>query len=76
MHTSKVFASGNSQAVRLPREYQVKESELFIQKIGSLIILFPKDDPWKPFEESLSEFSPDFMETGREQPDEQIREDL
>ena len=41
MLTSKVFTSGNSQAIRLPKEYQVKDKELFIQKIGRTIILFP-----------------------------------
>ena len=76
MHSSKVFTSGNSQAVRLPKEYQVKETELFIQRIGNSIILFPKDDPWRAFEESLSEFSEDFLADGRNQPGQQIREGL
>jgi antitoxin VapB len=35
MLSSKVFISGNSQAIRLPKEYQVEEKELYIQKIGS-----------------------------------------
>ncbi|MEW5817193.1 MAG: type II toxin-antitoxin system VapB family antitoxin [Spirochaetota bacterium] len=76
MHSSKVFISGNSQAVRLPKEFQVKEKELFIQKVGDSIILFPKKDPWKAFEESLNEFTDDFMAEGRNQPEQQIREEL
>jgi len=76
MHSSKVFTSGNSQAIRLPKEFQFKESELFIQKIGNSIILFPKEDPWRAFEESLSEFSDDFLADGRNQPISQIREGL
>ena len=44
MHSSKVFTSGNSQAVRIPKEYQVDAKELFIQKVGNLIILFPKKE--------------------------------
>lgn len=74
MLTSKVFTSGNSQAVRLPKEYQVTDKELFIQKIGNTIILFPKENPWEMFEKSLSEFSDDFMINGREQPDMQKRD--
>jgi Virulence-associated protein and related proteins len=73
MRSSKVFISGNSQAVRLPKEYQVDEKELFIQKIGSTIILFPKKNPWEAFEKSLNEFSDDFMEDGRKQPEMQKR---
>lgn len=76
MHSSKVFISGNSQAIRLPKEFQVNEKELFIQKVGNSIILFPKTDPWKVFEESLTEFSEDFMADGRNQPGEQIRDGL
>lgn len=76
MLISKVFNSGNSQAIRLPKEYQVNEKEMFIQKVGSTIILYPKKNPWQAFERSLSEFSEDFMQKGREQPQEQIREGL
>jgi antitoxin VapB len=76
MLTSKVFNSGNSQAIRLPKEYQVKDKELFIQKIGKTIILFPKKDPWESFEKSLSEFSDDFLVDGRQQPELQKRDNL
>jgi antitoxin VapB len=76
MLSSKVFISGNSQAVRLPKEYQVDEKELYIQKIGNTIILFSKKDPWNLFEKSLSEFSDDFMAEGRMQPGVQKREGL
>ncbi|HUW71071.1 MAG TPA: type II toxin-antitoxin system VapB family antitoxin [bacterium] len=76
MLSSKVFISGNSQAIRLPREYQVDDKELYIQKIGNIIILFPKTNPWEAFEKSLSEFSDDFMIEGRNQPEMQKREGL
>lgn len=76
MLSSKVFISGNSQAIRLPKEYQVDEKELYIQKIGSTIILFPKTNPWESFENSLDEFTDDFMKDGRKQPVMQERDDL
>jgi antitoxin VapB len=76
MLTSKVFISGNSQAIRLPKEYQVDDKELFIQKIGSTIILFPKKRPWDTFEKSLTEFTDDFMSDGRNQPKIQERDSL
>jgi antitoxin VapB len=76
MLSSKVFISGNSQAIRLPKEYQVEEKELYIQKIGSTIILFPKTNPWETFENSLTEFTDDFMKDGRNQPKMQEREGL
>ncbi len=67
-HTAKVFKSGNSQAVRLPKDFQMGEEEVLIQRVGSSIILTPKSDPWRAFRESLSEFSSDFMTEGRNQP--------
>lgn len=76
MLSSKVFVSGNSQAVRLPKEYQVNESEMFIQRVGSSIILFPKKNPWEAFERSLTEFTDDFMSEGRQQPPMQVRDGL
>lgn len=69
MLSSKVFISGNSQAVRLPKEYQVDDKELYIQKVGNTIILFPKNNPWDLFEKSLKEFTDDFMDGGRKQPE-------
>ncbi len=67
-HTAKVFKSGNSQAVRLPKEFQIGEEEVLIQRVGNSIILTPKSDPWRAFRESLNEFSDDFMKNGRNQP--------
>jgi antitoxin VapB len=61
MLTTKVFKSGNSQAIRIPKEYQIDADELFINKIGSTIIIFPKNDPWKMFKESLTGFSDDYF---------------
>ncbi len=76
MLSSKVFISGNSQAIRLPKEYQVEDKELYINKIGNTIILFPKKNPWEAFERSLQEFSDDFMADGRNQPEPQERDGL
>jgi antitoxin VapB len=68
MATTKTFKTGNSQAVRIPKEFALPDGELLIEKIGGAIILLPKDDPWTLFEESLSGFSDDFLVDGRNQP--------
>jgi len=68
MTRTKVFTSGNSQAVRIPKEYHVDCPELFIKKIGTAIILYPQHRPWENLKKSLSEFSDDFMAEGRQQP--------
>ena len=67
METAKLFKNGNSQAVRLPKEYAFTGEEVYIKKINGMVILIPKEDPWKPFIDSLGKFSNDFMELGRQQ---------
>ena len=76
MQTVKVFKSGNSQAIRIPKEFLIDEKELYIQKIGKSIILTSKEDLWKTFEESLDSFSDDLFTDGREQPEQQERDSL
>ena len=67
MHTAKIFTNGKSQAVRLPKEFRLEGDEVYVNKVGGAVILFPKENPWAPFFESLSRFSDDFM-MEREQP--------
>ena len=73
IRTTKIFKSGNSQAVRIPIDFRLPDGELRIEKIGRAILLIPKDDPWRLFEESLNGFSDDFMAGGRSQPEMQKR---
>lgn len=42
MTTAKVFMHGNSQAVRLPREFRVEGDEVEVSRIGRVIVLRPK----------------------------------
>ena len=67
MKTAKVFKSGNSQAVRIPKEFHLEGSEVEIQKKGDVLILRPKKKSWATFFQSLGKFSDDFMLTGRKQ---------
>ena len=46
MDTAKVFWSGRSQAVRLPKEYRVIGKELKIRRVGNAIILEPIENNW------------------------------
>ena len=46
MLTAKVFQSGNSQAIRIPKEMQTTEKEFIIRKSGDCYFLIPVDDPW------------------------------
>ncbi|WP_294157555.1 antitoxin [uncultured Selenomonas sp.] len=65
---TKIFASGNSQALRIPKEYRTDEKEVNIEKIGDVYVISPADDPWAAFKASLGMFTDDFMAGGRNQP--------
>jgi antitoxin VapB len=67
MNTAKLFKNGKSQAVRLPKEFKFEGNEVYIKKVGRLVILIPQNDPWKSLMDSLDKFSDDFM-FEREQP--------
>ena len=76
MEVAKVFTTGRSQAVRLPKEYRFDCDEVIINKIGSVVLLVPKDKVWETMAEGMASFSADFMEDGRDQGTEEIREGL
>ena len=43
MTTTRVFQSGKSQAVRIPKDYQFHTDEVVITRIGAALVLTPKD---------------------------------
>ena len=73
MKTAKVFKSGNSQAVRIPKEFHLEGEEVEIRRKGESLILRPKKQSWAALIDSLQKFSDDFMEDGRLQPPVQDR---
>jgi len=73
MKTAKIFQNGQSQAVRLPKEFRFDDSEVFIKKSGNVVQLIPRSDSWNSLFESLKKFSNDFM-SERIQPDLDRRE--
>lgn len=77
MNTAKLFKNGESQAVRLPKEYRFKGKEVYITKHSNIVMLIPKSrDRWNIMKEALGEFTEDIFADGRRQPINQVREDL
>lgn len=65
--TAKIFINGSSQAVRLPKEFRFDVDEVCIKRIGSAVLLFPKEAAWALMREALGKADDDFM-TDRNQP--------
>ncbi len=62
MLTAKLFTNGNSQAVRLPKEFRFAGNEVYAQKIGDTIMLVPKEKVWETFMEGVNSFTDDYFE--------------
>ncbi|KEF41589.1 MAG: virulence factor [Cyanobium sp. CACIAM 14] len=73
MDTAKLFRSGRSQAVRLPKDYRFSGSEVAVKHFGNGVLLLPLEDPWQTLEAGLAAFEPD-LQLSREQPERQIRD--
>lgn len=73
MKTAKIFKNGQSQAIRLPKEFRFEGDHVFVKKSGNVIILIPAKNSWDSLVNSLTKFSDEFM-TERNQPKNQDRE--
>ena len=76
MRKAKLFMNGQSQAVRLPKEFRMPGSEVRISRQGKGVLIEPIEESFDALFRSLDEFSDDFMLTGREQPEMHSRENF
>ena len=61
MDTAKVFVTGRSQAVRLPKEYRFDTDEVCIARVGELVILYSRKKGWDVLEAGIRRFTEDFL---------------
>lgn len=76
MTTTKVFQSGNSQAVRIPREFQFDVTEVEIERHGDEIVLRPLARNLSAAFAALADMPEDYLSAGRQDPPPQSREGL
>ena len=75
MDTAKLFQNGQSQAVRLPKQYRFTGDKVLIKRVGKAVVLLPCEEAWSTLFDSLEQFSADFMEE-RQQPESQTRDNM
>ena len=73
---ARVFQSGNSQAVRLPKEFRLDVEQVEIFRRGDEIILRPHPRNALAIFDALTDFPEDFMAEGREDTEPQEREEF
>jgi antitoxin VapB len=73
---AKIFWSGRSQAVRLPKEFRFEADEVRIRRQGNSVILEPVAEDWAWLDALVHKIDEDFARAATEQPDEQKRPGL
>jgi antitoxin VapB len=73
MQTAKLFWSGRSQAVRLPKEFRLRGEEVRIRRHGNAVILEPLADGWGWLDALAGALDEDFVRAVNEQPQPQER---
>ena len=53
MDTARLFQSGGSQAVRLPKAYRFTGTEVGVKHFGNGVLLLPLDELWQTLEAGL-----------------------
>ena len=76
MATAKLFWSGRSQAVRLPKDFRFCGREVRIRRHGNAVILEPVADDWGWLDAIAGQLDHDFVEAVKERPEHQERPEL
>jgi antitoxin VapB len=76
MTYARVFQSGNSQAVRLPKEFRFSAEQVEIFRRGDEIVLRERPRDALEIFNALSQLPEDFMSQGREDAPPQERESI
>jgi antitoxin VapB len=66
--TAKVFMTGRSQAVRIPKEYRFACGEVLIERQGEHVILTPRPRSWRDYFARAPRFSGDYPDRIEDRP--------
>jgi antitoxin VapB len=67
MAVAKVFRTGRSQAIRLPKEFRVDSDTVHLKRTAEGFLVITKD-PWEIFFEGVDQLSDKFLAGERVQP--------
>jgi antitoxin VapB len=73
MQKAKLFWSGRSQAVRLPKDFRFEGEEVKIRRRGNAVILEPIADDWGWLDDIAGKLDDDFVQAVNEEPPQQER---
>lgn len=61
MELAKVLTNGMKRTIALPDDWQSDQDEILINRVGDMIMLLPKDDPWAPMIQAMGKFTEDCL---------------
>ncbi len=73
MDTAKLFWSGRSQAVRLPKNFRFEGGEVRIRRHGGSVILEPIAQDWAWLDQITGSLDDDFVAAAQERQNDQDR---
>ena len=73
MERAKVFWSGRSQAVRLPKDFRFQGDEVRIRRHGNAVILEPIAEDWTWLDTIAGSLDEDFAQAVNERAEQQLR---
>ena len=76
MDNAKVFWSGRSQAVRLPKDFRFDVDEVRIRKHGNAVILEPVTNNWSWLDAIAGNLDADFVDAVNTKSEQQQRPEL
>jgi antitoxin VapB len=59
LEVAKIFVTGRSQAVRLPKSCRFEGTEVFARRVGNTVVLSPKSVGWQVMWDAVDEFHAD-----------------
>ena len=66
MEKAEVIKIGDEKLIRLPKDFNLKDDEVVMRRIGSMLLFVPRHDTMHLFEEAINGFTDDFFPNGRE----------
>ncbi len=73
MAVAKVFRTGRSQAIRLPKEFRVETDTVHLKRTSEGFLVITRD-PWEIFFEGVQKLSDEFVRRERVQPELESRD--
>lgn len=73
MAVARVFRTGRSQAIRLPKEFRVEADTVHLKRTDSGFLVITRE-PWEIFFEGVEQLSDKFLSADRVQPELESRD--